>query len=178
MAGWLVGWYPGGRGYRAPYGANKRGSVSCSIFFFKSCIRCHSIRPWIFEWSHTPLFGGYLEVKLKISEIIYQRWLNGFQTELTNFNYQPDISILTSPLLHAFRVTTPQHQKIVFLGQCAQYSFGKSRNLQTPDDQYFLGMVSIIVNTCKAVILIISLLSIKVALPKCQIDRNFTDLQR
>ena len=22
MAGWLVGWYPGGRGYRAPYGAN------------------------------------------------------------------------------------------------------------------------------------------------------------
>ena len=54
----------------------------------------------------------------------------------------------------------------------------KSRNLQTPDDQYFLGMVSIIVNTGKTVILRISLLSIKVALPKCQIDRNFTDLQR
>ena len=22
--GWMDGWYPGGRGYRAPYGANKK----------------------------------------------------------------------------------------------------------------------------------------------------------
>ena len=30
MDGWMdgLGWYPGGRGYRAPYGANKNGTKS------------------------------------------------------------------------------------------------------------------------------------------------------
>ena len=162
----------------------KIGSVGCTFFFEVAYMV--PLRSWIFEWLHTPLFGRYLEVKLKISEIIYQRWLNGFQTELTNFNYHPDISILTSCLVHASRVTTDhpsaaqnsiswpaqnsiseQHKtvfldqhKTVFLGQRTQYFSGQRRNLPTPGQQYFLSKVSIISNTSKTVILRIQTISL------------------
>ena len=56
-----------------------------------------------------------MEFKPEFSKIIDQGCLNGFQTELTNFNYEADISILTSRPVHPSRVTTTsQRHKTVF----------------------------------------------------------------
>ena len=55
----------------------------------------------------------HLEFKPKFSKIIDQGCLNGFQTELTNFNYEADISILTSRPVHCLpgdhHLSTPQN---------------------------------------------------------------------